>query len=114
MGRIVKPKEVVVFATGADEEPFTQWLYSLKDPVTRQRVLVRLKRLEQGNYGDCASVGDGVNELRLFFGSGYRVYFGETLTHIVVLLCGGDKATQKKDIKQAKAYWREYRENEEI
>jgi putative addiction module killer protein len=80
----------------------------------RKRILARVSRLQQGNYGDCESVGDGVSELRLFFGSGYRVYFGEKDNQIVVLLCGGDKSTQSKDIEQAKAYWKEYLNHENL
>ncbi len=63
---------------------------------------------QPGLYGDSAPVGEGVKELRMFFGSGYRVYFGEEAENIVVLLCGGDKSTQNQDIKIAKAYWKEY------
>ncbi len=71
----------------------------------------RIGRLEYGLYGDCESVGDGVSELRIFLGPGYRVYFAEEVRHIVVLLCGGDKSTQDKDIKTAKTYWKEYKAN---
>lgn len=78
----------------------------------RKRILARVSRLQQGNYRDCEPVGEGVSELRLFFGSGYRVYFGEQDNHIIVLLCGGDKATQTKDIEQAKAFWRDYLSHE--
>jgi putative addiction module killer protein len=80
--------------------------------VVRQRILARLRRLEQGNYGDCEPVGDGVSELRMFFGPGFRVYFGEDAGNIVVLLSGGDKKSQQKDIIQAKVYWEEYLNNE--
>ena len=80
----------------------------------RKRILARVARLEQGNYGDCEAVGEGVMELRLFFGPGYRVYFGEDTNSIVILLCGGDKGSQKQDIKQAKAYWKEYLGHEKI
>ena len=65
-------------------------------------------RLESGHYGDCKPVGEGVIELRFFFGPGYRVYFGEDGDTIVVLLCGGDKGNQNSDIRQAQDYWKEY------
>ena len=71
-------------------------------------------RLAQGNYGDYAPVGEGVSELRLFFGPGYRVYFGEQGETVVVLLCGGHKASQARDIVQAQAYWREYQQREHV
>ncbi len=103
-----KPKRVIVYEDETGKEPFTEWLYGLRDAVGRKRILVRLTRLEQGNYGDCEPVGEGLSELRLFFGPGYRVYFGEHGGEIVVLLCGGDKGTQSKDIERAKAYWKEY------
>ena len=101
-------KNVIVFRTATGKEPFTEWLNSLRDPTTRRRILKRLLRLEQGNYGDFKPVGEGVNELRFFFGAGYRVYFAEDGDTIVVLLCGGDKSSQRQDILQAQAYWQEY------
>lgn len=102
------PKRVIVYANDSAKEPFTEWLFGLRDVMGRKRILARISRLQQGNFGDFEQVGDGVNELRMFFGSGYRVYFGEHGTDIVVLLCGGDKGSQSKDIQQAKAYWKEY------
>jgi len=90
--------------------PFSTWLNGLTDPGTRLRIRRRLDRLEIGNYGDCEPVGDGVFELRLFFGAGYRIYFAESDDAIVILLCGGDKKSQKKDIQLAKAYWLELKE----
>ncbi|MEC4678956.1 MAG: type II toxin-antitoxin system RelE/ParE family toxin [Nitrospirota bacterium] len=75
---------------------------------TRRRIIQRVTRLESGNYGDYKSLKDGVFELRLSFGSGYRVYCAEDGNTIVILLCGGDKSTQEKDIEAAKAYWKEY------
>ncbi len=102
------PKTVIVYRDAAGKEPFTGWLNSLRDALTRRRILQRLLRLESGNFGDCKPVGGGVSELRFFFGPGFRVYFGEDGNTIVVLLCGGDKDSQRRDIRQAQAYWKEY------
>ena len=74
-------------------EPFTQWLESIKDRKTRNRIVSRLDRLEVGHFGESKSVGDGVFELRFHFGSGYRIYFGEVDNTIVLLLCGGDNVS---------------------
>lgn len=73
-----------------------------------------LARLTQGNYGDCEPVGEGVSELRMLFGPGYRVYFGEDEHNVVVLLCGGDKGSQDQDIREAKACWKEYLDHEKL
>jgi putative addiction module killer protein len=102
------PKLLIVYATPSEKEPFTDWLNGLRDVVGRKRILARIARLEQGNYGDCETVGEGISELRIFFGPGYRVYFGENGDYIVILLCGGDKSSQDQDIQLAKAYWQEY------
>ena len=80
--------------------------------MARKRIQSRLRRLEAGLYGDCELVGGGVFELRLFFGPGYRVYFGKDGDNIVVLLCGGDKSTQQQDIEAAKIYWKECKDND--
>lgn len=103
------PKTVIVYHDAAGNEPFTDWLHSLRDPTARRRILQRLLRLEQGHYGDVKPVGEGVNELRFFFGAGYRVYFGEDGDVLVVLLCGGDKDSQRRDIQRAQACWQEYK-----
>ena len=114
MASEAKPKRVIIYVDETGKEPFTEWLYALRDIMGRKRILARVTRLEQGNYGDCEPIGEGLSELRMFFGSGYRVYFGEHGGNIVVLLCGGDKATQSKDIQQAKVYWKEYLNHEKI
>ena len=101
-------KTVIVYRDAAGVEPFTDWLIGLRDARTRRRILQRLFRLESGNYGDCKPVGGGVSELRFFFGPGYRVYFGEDGDTIVVLLCAGDKSSQRADIRRARAFWKEY------
>ena len=74
----------------------------------RIRIFTRLDRVETGNLGDHRSVGEGVSELRFHFGSGYRVYYGETDDIIVLILCGGDKSSQKNDVLKAKQYWKEW------
>jgi putative addiction module killer protein len=114
MASEAKPKQVIVYGDESGKEPFTESLYDLCDVIGRKRILARVARLEQGNYGDCEPIGEGLSELRMFFGPGYRVYFGEHGGNIIVLLCGGDKGTQDKDIQQAKAYWKEYRKHEKI
>jgi len=110
MARAAGPKRVEFYKDDSGDTPFVTWLDGLRDSQTRRRILIRLRRLEQGNFGDCKSVGDGLSELRLFFGSGYRIYFGETGGSLVVILSGGDKASQTKDIKRAKALWKEHLE----
>ncbi len=107
MAQGVRPKTVIIYADENGTEPFTTWLEGLRDPLVRRRILVRLRRVEQGNYGDYKTVQDGVYELRFTFGPGYRVYFGEDGDTLVVVLGGGDKSTQSKDIEKAKACWRE-------
>jgi putative addiction module killer protein len=104
MAGITPSKALKVYQTLDGKEPYTKWLESLKDYTIRARILRRLERLKQGNYGDCKSVGEGVLELRFFFGSGYRVYIGEAADDVVILLCGGDKDSQDKDIEKAKEY----------
>jgi putative addiction module killer protein len=97
-----------VYSDSNGKQPLTEWLDGLKDYTTRARIFRRLERLQQGNRGDCKSVGDGVNELRLFFGKGYRVYYTERGGALIVLLCGGDKDTQQQDIARAKMYRDDY------
>jgi putative addiction module killer protein len=86
-------------------EPFSDWLKALGDKQAKARIRFRLQRLEAGHFGDTEPVGDGVFELRLHFGPGYRVYFGRQGKLILLLLCGGDKSTQTRDIMRAKDYW---------
>jgi len=100
--------QVFYFVSEQGEIPFADWLTGIKDPITRKRILSRIRRLENGNFGDCKFLEKGVSELRLFFGPGYRVYFGKDEEKIVVLLCGGDKTTQDQDIKTAQTFWQEY------
>lgn len=98
------------YITPTGKVPFSEWLNGIKDSNTRLRIRRRLDRLELGHYGDCSPVGEGVSELRFFFGSGYRIYFAELDDVIIILLCAGNKGSQKQNIKTAKMYWCELKE----
>jgi len=102
--------EVRIYETRSRKAPFSTWLHGLEDPTGRAAVRIRIARLRLGNFGDCKSIGDGIFELRIAVGPGYRVYFGRRGQQIVILLCGGDKRTQGRDIEKAKEYWKDYRE----
>ena len=82
-------------------EVFASWFDGLKDKQARFRIQARIDRAELGNYGDCHSVGSGILEFRIHVGPGYRVYFVEREMEIIILLAGGDKSSQAKDIKRA-------------
>ena len=82
-------------------ETYDEWFYSLKDTQGKARIKARLRRVELGNFGDAEPVGDRVSELRFFFGSGYRIYFIQHGDEIIILLAGGNKSTQQKDIDKA-------------
>jgi putative addiction module killer protein len=103
------PKELRIYVTKDGREPFSEWLASLRDIRARAKIRVRLDRVSLGNIGDCHTVGEGVQELRIDYGPGYRIYFGQEGATIVLLLSGGDKSTQSRDIETAKRYWSEYR-----
>ncbi len=79
-------------------EVFDKWFGKLKDQQAKKRIQVRIDRVEDGNFGDSEPIGEGVSELRLFFGPGYRVYYCQQGQRVVILLAGGDKSTQSKDI----------------
>ena len=102
--------EVLTFQTNAGESPNLDWLKSL-DWKTEDRILARVARMKNGQFGDCKALFSGLYELRLFFGPGYRVYFGEYKGKVILLLNGGDKSSQRKDINRAKEYWKIYLEN---
>jgi putative addiction module killer protein len=90
-------------------EPFTEWLTSLRDKTGAARIRMRLRQIEAGNFGDCEAVGEGVIELRIHIGPGYRAYCARHGKAIVLLLCGGDKSTQPRDITRAKQLWTEWK-----
>ena len=108
----ITPKSVLVYRTRDGRLPFDEWLRALRDANAVARVLARVGRVRRGNLGDCKPVGEGVSELRVDYGPGYRVYFGQREQTLVILLCGGDKPTQERDIHQAQHYWKDYQQRE--
>lgn len=101
------PRDILICQTDDGREPFTEWLDIELDAMTRARVRARIDRIEDGNFGDVAPIGDGLSELRLDFGAGYRVYFGQRGIE-VHLIGGGSKRTQIADIAAAKEFWRNH------
>lgn len=100
--------EIRRYRTAEGTEPFTVWLSRFRDRQAQARILVRLERLELGSFGDCKFLRNGVSELRVDWGPGYRVYFGRDERTVVVLLCGGDKRGQGTDVRKAVALWQDY------
>ena len=96
------PYELEYYVTDKGKKPFKEWLDALKDVCARAKIRIRLDHVRLGSLGDCHSVGDGVQELRIDYGPGYRVYFAHEGKRIVLLLLGGDKKSQQKDIVRAK------------
>lgn len=97
------------YLTRDGRNPFREWLDEV-DVSVRARIQARVLRIELGNIGDHKSVGGGVWEARLMFGAGYRIYFGKDGSSVILLLLGGEKASQKEDIRRARQYWKGYLE----
>jgi len=113
MAEPIESYEIREYETAESRSPFTDWLEGLRDRRARARIAARLAQVRLGNLGDHRSVGDGVHELRLFYGPGYRVYFGFESNRVILLLTGGAKDTQRRDIATAKSYWADYRRRED-
>jgi putative addiction module killer protein len=103
------PYTIAYYLTESGGKPFKEWLDGLKDITARQKVRIRLDRVRLGNLGKNRSVGEGVYELKIDYGPGYRVYYGLDKKTVVLLLLGGDKSSQKKDITKAQTYWTDHR-----
>jgi putative addiction module killer protein len=101
-------RTIVEYIDAHGKVPFRQWFERLKDLKGRAAVDARMTRIRMGNLGHCRSVGHGVLELKIDFGPGYRVYFGQDGEKVIVLLVGGDKKSQAGDIKRAHEYWLDY------
>src|SRR4030065_1069630 len=102
------PYTIEYYLTATNKKPFKEWVDGL-DSVTRAKIRIRLDRVRLGNLGKNRHVGEGVYELKIDYGPGYRVYYALNGKTVVLLLLGGDKSTQKKDIVQAKIYWTDYK-----
>ena len=102
--------DILKYETVDGFTPLDEWLAGLRDRRAKARVLIRLDRLELGLEGHWRSVGEGVRELKISEGKGYRVYYAWDGPKIILLLCGGDKSTQNADIEKARTYWRNYNE----
>ncbi|MFZ1029939.1 MAG: type II toxin-antitoxin system RelE/ParE family toxin [Limnoraphis robusta] len=108
-----QPREIRRYVTSDGTISFDEWYNSLRDRKAQAKIKLRLERVALGNLGDYRSVGEGVCELRINYGSGYRVYFGQIGSTLVILLCGGDKSTQQNDIRKAIDYWIDYRSQDD-
>lgn len=104
---------VLTYIKADGSTPFNDWLEALKDRKARAIIRTRINRVRLGNLGDCKSVGEGVRELRIRFGAGYRVYFGQEGDTIIILLSGGDKSSQNRDINLAQRYWKDYQRRDD-
>ena len=101
--------EVREYVTENGRSPFREWLVSLKDSKVRNGIVARLLRLADGARGDWKSIGSGLFELRVHAGPGFRIYCGQEGNRLVIVLAGGDKGSQKRDIEKAHEYWTDYK-----
>ncbi len=105
--RAAQPYQILEYLTSGGKSPYREWLDGL-DLSVKVRIQARILRFETGNLGDYKAVGEGVHESRLDFGPGYRIYFGIDGGCLIVLLCGGSKGSQKRDVRQAHGFWSDY------
>ncbi len=105
--------EIRHYVTAEGKDPYLVWLKLLRDPVAKLQIVKRVNRIEQGNFGDHKFCRDGVWELRVDAGPGYRVYYAQAGAQIVLLLCGGDKRSQDADIARAVKNWRDWQRRPE-
>lgn len=104
------PKDLRPYHQVSGRVPFMDWLHGLRDSRTRAILRNRLERFAEGNPGHWRSVGQGVFELKIDCGPGYRIYFGWEGPHVIILLNGGDKKSQTQDIHEAQNFWQDYKE----
>ena len=102
--------ETVTYQDSNGNKPYVDWLSNLADKQAKARILVRVNRIAAGNFGDCKPLRDGVQELRIDHGPGYRVYLSRQGSKLVLLLCGGDKSDQSRDINRAIEYLKDWKQ----
>lgn len=103
---------IKVYQTVSGNQPFMEWLRGLKDMKGKTAIRLRIDRMQLGNFGHCKAVGEGVSELKIDLGPGYRVYFGMIGLTVVLLLCGGDKKSQDRDIRHALEFFKDHKQRE--
>ena len=92
------------------KSPYASWLNGLRDARAKAKIILQVDKMELGLFGDSEPIGEGLSELRIHYGPGYRVYYGKESNEVYLLLCGGDKSTQSKDIRNVKAYWNDHKQ----
>lgn len=105
-----EPYRIAYYTDEQGNKPFREWLQGLRDQIAAVRIRARLTRVKTGNFGTVRNVGEGVVELKIDHGPGYRVYYAIDDGTIVLLLCGGDKGTQQRDIETARKFWKKHQE----
>ena len=95
------------------KSPYAEWLHSLRDVRAKAKIIMQVDKIELNLFGDVKPIGEGLSELRIHYGPGYRVYYVQEARQVFLLLCGGDKSAQSKDIKKAKAYWKDHKRRNE-
>jgi putative addiction module killer protein len=100
--------EIRHYLTEDGKDLFLEWIKQVRDPIAKMQIIKRINRVEQGNFGDHKFCRDGVWELRVDIGAGYRVYYAQAGSYMVLLLCGGDKSTQSADIDRAVKNWQDW------
>ncbi len=104
--------DVEIYETLNGKRPFEEWIKDIREIHTRAKILTRIDRLKMGNFGDCKTLQDGVCELRIHYGPGLRIYYGKIGNKLILLLCGGGKGSQEKDITKAKEYLKDFQSRE--
>jgi putative addiction module killer protein len=104
--------DIEIYETSNGKRPFEEWIKDIREAHTRAKILTRIDRLRMGNFGDCKTLQDGVCELRIHYGPGIRIYYGKIGNKLILLLCGGDKGSQERDIEKAKEHLKDFEARE--